>query len=206
MTGLLQAAREAEKDVYLLLVAAGQLPEQFSWVVMKYVVVAELAFVDVVADLSSRFVAHHASRLDADAVAEIRALKKTFNRTLNGVEKRMRDHVRNLVSAHRAQQTVESVRETHSALRDPTVPALFHAARALVDALEDRPVWAWGYSSGSGVVGLLCSKVEVRKASPHRVHGFELRVGDGSAAILAAQELEFPSLAAATEWSEVVNG
>jgi hypothetical protein len=187
-------------------VAAKQLPDQFQWTVMKYVVVAELAFADVVRDLSSRFMAHHASRLDADRVNEIRVLKKTFDRTLNGIEKRMRDHVRNLVSAHRAQQTVESVGHTHAILRDPAVPALFHAARALVDALEDKPVWAWGYSSAGGIVGLLCSKIEVRKPSPHLVHGFEIRVGDGSGEILPAEELEFASLAAATAWAEAVVG
>jgi hypothetical protein len=206
MAGSLQAAREAETDVYLLLVAARQLPQQFPWVVMKYVVVAELAFVDVVRDLSDRFMAQHSSHLDPERVSEIRALKKTFNRTLNGIEKRLRDHVRNLVSAHRKQQTVESVRETHSVLRDPAVPALFHSARTLLDALEDTPVWAWGYSSGNGVTGLLGSMIEVRKPSPHLIYGFEIRVGDRSGEVVSAEEVAFDSVTAAKEWAAAVGG
>lgn len=206
MAGLLQAAREAETDVYVLLVAAKQLSQQFPLIVMKYVVVAELAFVDVVRDLSNRFMARHSSSLDPERVDGIRRLKKTFTRTLNSIDRRLRDHVRNLVSAHREQQTVESVHETHSVLRDPAVPALFHSARALLDALEDTPVWAWGYSSGDGVVGLLCSKIEVRKPSPHLVCGFEIRVGDRSGEIVSAEEVEFEDLSAATEWATSVGG
>jgi hypothetical protein len=76
---------------------------------MKYAVVAELAFVDVVRELSDRFVARHSSRLDPERLSEILGRKKTFNRTLNGIDARLRDHVRNLVSAHREQQTVESI-------------------------------------------------------------------------------------------------
>jgi len=134
MAGLLQAGREAEADVYVLLVAAKQLPNEFPWVLMKYVVVAELAFVDVVRNLSAQFMAQHAPRLDADRVNEIRGVKKTFDRAFNGIEKRLRDYVRNIVSAHRHQQTVQSIHETHAVLRDPALPALFHSARTLLDA------------------------------------------------------------------------
>jgi len=192
--------------VYVLLVAAKQLPNEFPWVLMKYVVVAELAFVDVVRNLSAQFMAQHAPRLDADRVNEIRGVKKTFDRAFNGIEKRLRDYVRNIVSAHRHQQTVQSIHETHAVLRDPALPALFHSARTLLDALEDTPVWAWGYTSVNGIVGLLCSNIAVRKPSPHLVYGFEIRVGDRSGSIVPAEELEFDSLSAATVWAEAVGG
>ena len=203
ITGLLQAAREAETDVYILIVAARQLPDRFPLTVMKYVAVASLAFVDTVSTLAGLFIKQHSKRVDADQLATIIASKKAFERARNAIEKRLRDYVRNLVSAHRSQQTVESVRNTHLVLVDPNFPSLFDAARVLVDAMEDAPVWTWGRSAEAGIVGMRCSKVESRKPSPRGSDGFEVRVGDRSASIDLAEEVEFNGVVEATIWADL---
>jgi hypothetical protein len=184
-TGLLQAAREAEVDVYALVIAARRTPEAPA-LVMKSVANAVLALVDVATDLGGMFMRHHARQLDSEQLTSVKAAKQAFERARQPIEKALRDHVRNSVSAHRDQQTVESIARTQAALSSPDFPALFKAVRAFIDAMEAVPVWAWGRSGQTGVIGVRCSNYhpwqDVEPAEdrfPVRVHAAFTVVVDG---------------------------
>src|SRR5664280_2387990 len=118
-TGLLQAVREAENDVYALLLAARPHRPPFRTYIIKYVAVAQLAHVDTVEALASMFFKLHGRQIDEPGASTIRRIKKAFGhaRLENRIEKRLRDEVRNIVSAHRRQQTIESISRTHEGIR-----------------------------------------------------------------------------------------
>jgi|GEM_PF-3819194 len=198
-TGLLQAVREAEDDVYALLLAARPHRPPFRTYILKYVAVAQLAHMDTVEALASIFFKLHGRQLEEPDTSAIRSIKKAFElaRLENRIEKRLRDEVRNIVSAHRRQQTIESISRTHEALRAPEFPKLFDASRRLVDTMEAVPVWSWGQSGADGVLAMRGSRVANWQADSEGLDGFEVRIPDGSASFNIIQEQEISTQAIA---------
>lgn len=150
-TSLCDAAAQGEDDVAVLLYAARTGEDQLRPHLMRYVAVATLAFIDAVEALGAQFFRSHKGWLSED-LSEIKDIKGCFDesRLTENIEKRLRDYVRNIVSAHRKPQR-QSIGATFHALRAPEFPALFNAARAWLRRMEQVPVWFYGYSDGTGL-------------------------------------------------------
>lgn len=178
-TALCQACHEAEADVSALVIATRTTEVSCGEIVLKYVAVALLAYVDVVGALSGIFIRAHRHRLSDARRDKLFSLHKDFNeaKKSNDIEKRLRDYVRNLVSAHRHPQTSESESKTYSALRAGEFRALFHKCRALFQEMESIPVWTWGRSSRNGIICMICAKRRNWQPSPLKnTDGFDARL------------------------------
>ncbi len=191
-TGLLQAVREAEDDVYVLVLAARSLPNLRTHI-LRYVAVALLAYVEATEELASNFFRLNKDQLSDTRSQGLRKAKKSFAsaRNKDQIEKRLRNKVRNLVSAHRHQQTVQSMDQTHDALKDPEFACLFHTARSLVDEMEAIPVWTWAHSTPNGIKCMRGSKRSAWRPDPPNPDGFDVRYADGSGSFDYVQEHEF---------------
>lgn len=201
-TGALQAAREAEYDVNLLLLASRKMSRDYWTHLHKYVAVALLAYLDAVRLLAGSFFRQHANNTPADALDEIKARKKAMEQVAAVIEEPLRDDVRNIVSAHREQQTVESVRRTHHAVTSPAMRELLETTRAFLDAMEKRPVWVWGRSRyPDGVIAVV-------KAMDGDAGGEQLPGPDGfrlkhrPSSWVVEDEREFKSYDEGCAWAE----
>lgn len=182
LTGKLQAAREAEAEIYVLLLACRLLPEHYQSIQLKYVAVAVLAFTDSVNELGAEFMARQSKRktLDTDVLQYIKAASRKFHKAADPIDGALRRSVRNTVAAHRVQQTIASVSRTHDTVWSPLFPEYFEAARSFVDVMEECPVWHWGYRVGERVVGQRGSKRMFWEDTAKGPEGFSIRLTSGA--------------------------
>lgn len=182
LTGKLQATREAEEDIYVLLHAVHLLADHMQHVQLKYVAVAVLAFSDMACSLGRDYMRRATKRSEVarETLATIRQAKQDFEEHRRNIEPALRAVVRNKVSAHREQQTIGSVSRVHDALRSPEFPAMFAAARHFVDCIEATPVWSWGTRTLDGVVAVRGSKIDFWQELPISPRGFSMRAHSGA--------------------------
>lgn len=119
--------------------------------------VALLACVDVLKELGAR-VYKRRDGFDVEDVSDMREPHRAFHRACKqgDVEVRVRDFVRNSVSAHRTVQTVESNHETFSVLQSAEFGELFASTRKYIYALGSLRLWFWARSSPRGLVVIRC--------------------------------------------------
>lgn len=163
-TGCFQAAVEAETDVDCLL---STLPAPDDWrrrFVMPYVAVAVLAMADVLDQLAGKTVGV-AGKNEPESFDLLRRANASFRSasSLRDIRKNLNREVRNRVSAHRSQQSAESVGRAFHALSDDAFPSLLTAARRLLWTMQTARVWYWGRSHHSG--GVVLTRCRTRSAS-----------------------------------------
>lgn len=160
-TSCYQAAAEADFDLCALLHASDAVEARHPALgppVLKYGAVALLACVDVLSELGGRVRKAYGAGLFEEDQADTLDRHKAFHQACerNTVEVRLRDFVRNTVSAHRTVQSVESHHETHTVLRSEEFGQLFEVTRKYLYALGAMRIWFWAGSSKNGLTLRRC--------------------------------------------------
>jgi len=205
-TAHLQSAVEAEYDVGALIVAMRAAPEVIRPVVMKYVITAELSFIDALEAVFTKGKGGFWQRFARTSFGDgVRTGRKDFETLKSSLTPVLRNTVRNRGAAHKDHYFVETEAEMMRALNSTEPARLFNMARRLVDTLAGNPVWTWGYSrSGGGICGVLAGCA--RPIDHGVVHGVADAFGTRGYTRLTpevlVEEREFESLQAATAWAE----
>jgi hypothetical protein len=126
--------------------------------VRNFSAVALLACVDVLKELGARVYKRRDNFGREDVDDGVFEAHRAFHRVWKqgDVEVRVRNFVRNSVTAHRTVQTVESNHETFSVLASAEFAELFASTRRYIYALGSLRLWFWARSSLEGLVVLRC--------------------------------------------------
>jgi len=169
-TGCYQAAAEAEADVDCLL-AGVSCVEEWRPFVMGYVAVATCAFVDVLNQLAGKTIVV-TRKHEPEAFDRLRRANEAFKAACDaeGIEERLRRDVRNRVTAHREQQSLESHHQSHLALTDPSYKWI--SKRVRVEREENQHIVMGSESDvplekAVRVVGRSRETAETREAGQH---------------------------------------
>ena len=136
-------------------------PEAIRHIVMKYVIVAELTFLDA---LESVFAsgkgefwrrAPKTSRLGK----EVREYRRDFEVLKSQIGPALRDTVRNRGAAHKDRLFVETEAELMRTLNSKEPGRLFQMGRGVLDLLASKPIWTWGYSRTVNQIGGVVGQV-----------------------------------------------
>jgi hypothetical protein len=95
---------------------------------------------------------------EQESVERLNRANEAFKTACNTgcIEERLRDDVRNRVTAHRQQQSLESHHQAHLALTDQAFPELITATRRLLWTMQTARIWFWGASRGEGLHVMRC--------------------------------------------------
>jgi len=172
-TGCFQAAVEAETDLDCLLAA---LPKQQNWrrpFVLPYVAVALLALTDVLGQLAGKAIGV-AQKQEPESFGRLCRANESFRRACDeqSIRVSLNREVRNRVSAHRVQQSVESHGRAHDALTSRAFPPMVTAARRLLWTMQSVRVWYWGRSNPAGGIVVIRCRTRQTASLRRRPSGF----------------------------------
>jgi len=197
-----QSVCEAEYDVVVLLQAMRLSPTPQRFVVKKYVIVAELAFLDELKGMWEVL----RKRLSAEEFRNLKAKKKDFDRELSLIEGSLHRSVRNRSAAHKELLSVESEREMMAIINSDSAGRVFRLARGVLDHLAGLPIWVWAWPADTAGGVFAVHGTCWRPALQEEVlwdDGFDCRLAEERLTPCDVSDRQrFSSLAEAKTWAE----
>jgi len=183
-------------------------PVTIRHIVMKYVIVAELTFLDALESVFASGKGEFWRRVPKTSHLgrEVREFRGDFEALKSSISPALRDTVRNRGAAHKDRLFVETEAELMQTLSSKEPGRLFQMGRGVLDMLASKPIWTWGYSRTvnriGGILGT-CSRPTQREPTVVEFgDGFGMRGFHGLHPDSAVEEREFDDLTGANCWAD----
>ncbi len=209
-TAYFQSAVEAEIDVCSLILAMRYSPENIQHIVKKYVIVAELTFIDALESIFTKGKGEFWQRAPKTTTLgkEVIEYRREFERIKKSIGPGLRRTVRNRGAAHKDRFFVETEAEMMRTLNSKEPGHLFQLGRGILDLLASKPIWTWGYSRAENRIGGrlgMCSRPAQCESAAEPSDGFGTRGFHRLHCNFIMDELEFKYLRKANDWANTLD-